>query len=166
MQLARITNGNFDEFKTALDQKGPGAALGLATLYGGVNTLDPGQSGEAILNLPSGEYASICFVSGADNIPHYMKGMITHFSVTGSSNGSVAQPESTAEVMLKDFTFVLPNTIPSGPVTLKVTNQGPQPHELDLLKLAQGKTLQDAETFLNSTNPDRKSTRLNSSHRL
>lgn len=152
-QFARINNGNFDEFKTTLDQKGPGAALGLVTLYGGVNTLDPGQSGEAILNLPSGQYASICFVSGADNVPHYMKGMITHFSVTGSSNGSVAQPESTAEIMLKDFTFVLPNTIPSGPVTLKVTNQGPQPHELDLLKLAQGKTLQDAKTFLNSTNP-------------
>ncbi len=153
MQLARITNGNFDEFKTTLDKKGPGAALGLSTLYGGVNTLDPGQSGEAILNLPSGQYASICFVSGADNVAHYMKGMIIHFSVTGLPNGSLAQPKSTAEIMLKDFTFVLPNTIPAGPVILKVTNQGPQPHELDLLKLAQGKTLEDAKTFLNSNNP-------------
>jgi hypothetical protein len=153
IQLARINNGNYNQFAAALKKNGPGAALGLAALYGGANTIDPGQQQEVILNLPQGQYASICFVSGQDNVPHYMKGMLTHFSVTGSPAGTQQAPTAIAHIVLKDFTFVLPATIPAGQATLQVTNQGPQAHEFDLLKLATGKSLQDAQTFLNNSHP-------------
>ncbi len=49
---------------------------------------------------------------------------------------------------LKDFSIVLPSSLKPGPVLLNVTNQGPQPHEMDLLKLAPGKSEQDVLKFL------------------
>ena len=153
IQIARINNGNFSDFQATLN-KDPNSPVNTAKFFGGVNTIDPGQKQEVILNLQQGEYATICFFAGSDNVPHYMKGMINHFTVTGSSSGSQGQPQSDGDVVLKDYTFVLPSDIPAGPATLKITNQGPSQHEMDLVKLAQGKSLQDLKNYLNSTNPN------------
>jgi hypothetical protein len=153
VQFVRINNGNFDQFDTALKKNGPGAALALATLYGGANAVDPGLKEEVILNLPQGQYASICFVAGQDNVPHYMKGMLTPFRITGSDSGNPPPPKANAEVLLKDFAYVLPTSIPAGQAILKITNQGSQPHEMDLLKLAAGKNMQDFQNYIKSNNP-------------
>jgi hypothetical protein len=107
----------------------------------------PGQRQEVILNLPAGHYVSICFVRGGDNVPHYMKGMITQFTVVGSP-GTSQPPKADAEMVLQNFSYVLPGTLPSGPITLKVTNQGSQTHEVTLVHLAPGKSMQDVIAFL------------------
>ena len=124
-QIARMHDGvTFAQFQAALKQRGPGAAFALATLYGGPNAILPGSRQEVILNLSEGQYASICFVAGKDNVPHYMKGMIQSFVVTGLSNTSQVPPQANGEVLLKDFSYVLPTTLSAGPLTLKVTNEG------------------------------------------
>lgn len=153
VQIARVNNGNFTDFATALEKQGPEAALMLSTLYGGANVIDSGQQEEVILNLPSGTYASICFVSGSDGVPHYAKGMISQFNVTGSPNTNAQPPQANGTVTLQDFSFSLPATIPAGAMTLKVTNNGPQAHEMGIIKLAQGKTISDALNFLNQAAP-------------
>jgi len=155
INIARLNDGvTFDQLKTVLDDKnkGPDAALGLVTLYGGANTIPPGQSQEVILNLPAGQYVSICFIAGADNVPHYMKGMLTQFTVTGSS-GKQDEPKADGNIMLQDFSFTLPSSIQSGPLTLKVTNNGPQPHEVTIIKLLQGVSLTKLLQVMNQPNP-------------
>lgn len=153
-QIARMNDGvTFAQFQDALKQRGPGAALALATLYGGPNAILPGSRQEVILNLSEGQYASICFVAGRDNVPHYMKGMIQSFVVTGPSNTSQVPPQANGEVLLKDFSYVLPSTLSAGSLTLKVTNEGHQPHEMTLIKLAPGKSLQDVLAFLRTSTP-------------
>ncbi len=152
IQLARINNGNFDELSAAL-KKGPEAALPLVTLTGGANTIDPGAKQEVILNLQQGTYASICFVSGQDNVPHYMKGMLSKLIVTESSGNQIPAPKDNGQIVLQDFSFTMPSSIPSGPVTLKVTNNGPQGHELDLVKPVQGKGAADVLNYLNAAHP-------------
>jgi uncharacterized cupredoxin-like copper-binding protein len=155
INIGRLNDGvTFDQFKTALDDKnkGPGAALGLATLYGGANTVSPGETQEVILNFPAGQYVSICFIAGADNVPHYMKGMLTQFTVTGSP-GKQDEPKADGNIMLQDFSFALPSSIQAGPLTLKVTNNGPQPHEVAILKLAKGVTMQKLLQLLSQPNP-------------
>lgn len=153
-QLARLNDGvTFAQFQAALTQRGPGAALALATLYGGPNAILPGSRQEVILNLSAGQYASICFVAGRDNVPHYMKGMLQSFVVTGPSNTGQVPPQANGEVLLKDFRYVLPATLSAGPLTLKVTNEGHQPHELTLVQLAPGKSLQDVLAFLRTSTP-------------
>ena len=64
--------------------------------------------------------------------------------------GQVSAPKAGIDVVLKDFTFGLPNTIKSGPLIYKVTNEGPQPHEMAMMKLAPGKTIEDVKASLQS----------------
>jgi hypothetical protein len=153
IQIARINNGNFNEFQAALNKQGPDASLVRGTFIGGANTIDPGQKQETIFNLQQGVYASICFVMGPDHLFHYMKGMITQLTVTPSTGTQAQAPNDNGVIYLKDYSFQLPSSIPSGPVTLKVTNQGPQTHEVAIVKMAQGKELADVLKFLNESNP-------------
>lgn len=150
-QFVRINDGvTLDQFKEAL-KKGPEAALPLVTTAGGISAVKPGQSQEITLNLAEGQYAALCFLAGKDNIPHTEKGMIDYFKVTGPSNvGQVSAPQADIDVVLKDFTFGLPGTIKSGSHTYKVTNEGPQPHEMAIMKLAPGKTIEDVKVALQS----------------
>ena len=115
--------------------------------------IDPGGKQEVILNLTQGEYASICFISGSDNVPHYMKGMLQHLSVTGSPNTSQTQPQANETITLKDFAINVPNNVTAGAVTWKVTNNGPQLHEMDIVKLHSGVTFDQFKKILFSPNP-------------
>ena len=154
IQLLRINDGNYDQFASALKKNGPvPSTLQLVTGAGGANTIDPGGTQEVILNLSQGEYASICFVSGSDNIPHFMKGMLQHLSVTGSPNTSQAQPQTNTVITLKDFAIAVPTTVPAGAVTWKVTNDGPQLHEMDIVKLHSGVTFEQFQKLLSSPSP-------------
>src|SRR6266516_2570473 len=144
---------SFDQSYTALKdsfQKNDLKVFSMVTFFGGANALKPGQSQEVILNLTQGNYVAVCVISGADNVPHFMKGMITQFTVSGAATTQVQPPKEDGTILLKDFSFVLPQSLPSGPVTLKVTNQGPQAHEMDIVKLTQGKTIEDLKKLLNS----------------
>ena len=154
IQLVRINNGNYDEFASALKKNGPvPSTLQLVTGAGGANTIDPGGKQEVILNLTQGEYASICFVSGSDNVPHYMKGMLQQLTVTGSSNTSQTQPQANETITLKDFAIEVPNNVTAGAVTWKVTNDGPQLHEMDIVKLHSGVTFDQFKKIMFSPSP-------------
>jgi uncharacterized cupredoxin-like copper-binding protein len=150
-QLVRLNNGvTLDQFKEAL-KKGPQAALPLVTAAGGISAVKPSQSQEITLNLAQGQYVALCFIAGKDNVPHTEKGMIKPFTVTGPSNvGQVSAPKADVDVVMKDFTFGLPSTLKSGPLTYKVTNEGLQPHEMAMMKLAPGQTIDDVKAALQS----------------
>jgi uncharacterized cupredoxin-like copper-binding protein len=149
VQFARLNDGVTQAQTLAALKKGLDAFVPLFTFEGGANTVDPGQSQQVILNLPAGQYMAQCFVSGSDNIPHLAKGMYKFFTVTGSSTTTQASmPQVSGQVSLKNFSFVVPTTINAGSLTWQVTNQGTQPHEMDLLKLAPGKDVPDMLAFL------------------
>jgi outer membrane protein assembly factor BamE (lipoprotein component of BamABCDE complex) len=148
-QLERLNDGVTQAQVLVAFKKGPGALLRLLSSYGGAHIVDPGQSQEVILNIAQGQYIMLCFASGPDNIPHFIKGMYKFFTVTGPSNANqVSQPQVNGQVMLRDFSIVLPASIPAGPTMLQVTNQGSQPHEMSLLKLSAGKDVPDVLAFL------------------
>lgn len=152
VQLVRINDDvTMDQFQAAL-QQGPEAALPLVTLHGGVGLLPPGGSGRVLVDLPEGQYTLACFVpDDEDGLPHLAKGMLTPMKVVASSSSaSVQAPISDAEVTLKDFNFVLPEEIKSGKQIWKITNDGPQPHEMILLKLVDNMTAADVGAWMES----------------
>jgi uncharacterized cupredoxin-like copper-binding protein len=51
---------------------------------------------------------------------------------------------------MKDFTFEMPAEVKAGKSTWEITNAGPEPHEMALVKLAEGKTLQDVVAAMQS----------------
>lgn len=110
---------------------------------GGLNNIEPGGHQEAILNLQPGTYVTLCFdTDPGDPTPHFAKGMLKQFTVTGSATTATVPNDGT--VTLKDFQITLPDVIKqSKALTLQVTNSGPSPHEVALIKLGAGKTVQD-----------------------
>jgi uncharacterized cupredoxin-like copper-binding protein len=141
-QLLRLNEGvTFDELATALAEEGDGA-LRLVTAEGGPGATDPHGVAQVTLDLQPGQYALACFIPGADGVPHLAKGMLKPIEVTAAAAATTA-PLVRDTFTMKDFTFVMPDQLPAGPATYKVVNEGPQIHELNLLKLAPGTTAQD-----------------------
>jgi hypothetical protein len=148
IQFLRLNDDiTFEGFQEAL-QKGPGAEMAISQLMGGVGAIAPNGSAQAVLNLTAGEYVIICFVpSPSDHVPHLAKGMVKTLTVEESS---VVTQEPTAEltVTMKDFLFDFPERLPAGPRLIKVVNNGPEAHELNLLRLEGGKTVEDVKQYL------------------
>jgi hypothetical protein len=94
----------------------------------------------------------LCFIPARDGIPHLAKGMVKPLRVTAPAAGATAAaaPSPRGSVTLKDFTFDLPETIPAGKSTWRIVNDGPQPHEAAVVKLAPGKTVQDYVGFFSA----------------
>jgi len=145
-QPARLKDGvTLEQFTTTL-QQGPEAALPLLSFPGGPGVVAPGGNQEVTLDLAPGEYVMLCFVESPDHAPHLAKGMIQPFRVVGP--GSDAEPpRADSEVTLRDFGFTMPAACPAGSV-LKVTNAGPQLHEMNVVKPAEGTTVADIFAFL------------------
>jgi LPXTG-motif cell wall-anchored protein len=147
--LGRLADGKtLDDFMAALKQ-GEGPALAMLEFVGGPNTIDPGARQRVVVSVTAGNYLLLCFVPSPDGVPHIAKGMLKPLTVVaGTGQDAPAAPTAAGEASLKDFLVTLPATIKAGKQTWNVVNQGPEPHELTLIKLADGKTLDDIKAYM------------------
>jgi uncharacterized cupredoxin-like copper-binding protein len=140
-QLMRLNDGvTFDQFAQALQAEGDGA-LRLVQMPGGAGAIDPGLTSEVTLTLAPGDYAVACFVAGPDGVPHLAKGMLKPLTVSSTTTEQPALPEEAGTLTMRDFSFDIPDQVRAGRVTYRVVNDGPQPHEMNILKLAPGATM-------------------------
>jgi len=149
VQFLRLNDGvTVQQFEDALKQA-EGPALAMTKQVGGVGAIHPGGSAQAVINLPAGEYVILCLIpSPADQTAHHAKGMIKSLTVSEGDN-QASEPTASLTVQLKDFMFDLPESLPAGQTVIKVTNEGPEPHEFNILRLEDGKTANDVMQFLN-----------------
>lgn len=149
LQLARLNDGvSVEQFQTAL-QQAPEVALALITWAGGPGVIAFGGSQEVTMELTAGTYMLLCFVPSPDGVTHLAKGMVASIEVVDTQEQTgVQSPQADATVKLDDFTFVLPEVIEAGPQVWQIDNQGQQPHEISLIKLAEGKTMEDVGAFM------------------
>jgi hypothetical protein len=142
-QLLRLNDGvTFQAFSQALQQEGE-AALRQTTLVGGPSLIDAHRTDEVTLDLKPGTYVIACFVPSPDGVPHLAKGMIKPVEVTASDPSTAQPPASQGRFTMRDFSFEMPDRLAAGRKTYEVTNIGPQPHELVVVKLADGKAVDD-----------------------
>lgn len=94
-------------------------------------TMLGGQVGRTIFQLAAGNYF-IQWASEDDSGPAPVP-----FRVEGDSNAATA-PKSDLQLNLLDFSFTLPDTVPSGKQLWQVTNQGKTAHHALILKLNDG----------------------------
>lgn len=150
VQLFRLNSGvTTDQFQTALKNPNPAEVLKLTTADGGVAAVDPGGTAESVMDLLPGQYYLVCFLPDANGIPHLVHGMVKPLTVNqpAASASAVASPQAGATVTLKDFSFDMPATLPAGTTIVKVTNDGPQTHQMEVAKVAPGKTAQEVASF-------------------
>jgi hypothetical protein len=145
-----VTQAQFD---AALKNPDPSAIFKAVTFMGGPNSIKPGQSQVAYNTLTPGNYALLCFLEADDGQPHFAKGQVKAFQVAAGDTGGSA-PKADGTVTLADFNFLGDvNSLPAKKTTLEVKNGGPQPHELTVIKLNNGVTVDQLKALLNSDTP-------------
>lgn len=152
-QFFKLNTGiTFEQFAAAL-QQGQGPALAMVSEQGGTGALDPGTNTESVsVTLDPGNYVVMCFLTGPDGVPHFAKGMIKPLQVTAPSTTTPAtRPNTPVTITLRDFAFDSPDSLPSG--TWGITNNGPQPHELQVAKLQSGGSANDVLNFFSTPVP-------------
>ncbi len=139
---ARQSRVAFDQFAGALETDGF-AALRLVTKTGGPGTIDPLKNGEVTVDVAPGPYVLACFISDQDGVPHVAKGMLKPFTVTQPLAQTSELHQVNRTMTMRDFSFDMRERLLSGKVTCRIANSGLQPHELNILKLAPDKALDD-----------------------
>ncbi len=141
-QLVRLTQGKTLTDLAHLQADGPPPDW--VVPVGGPNAVGPGDSSSVVEALPAGTYAIFCVIpSLSDHKAHRMKGMVAGFRVTERSGPQPVMPRADLTVRLLDYGFAPSAPLTAGRRTIRVVNDGPQPHELVLTVLPPGKTASD-----------------------
>lgn len=139
--VARLDGG-----KTMADlleaAKTPGPLPTWVVDMGGPNAPAPGGESNATVDLTAGNYVVACIIPGADGVPHLMKGMIRPLTVVRVRRPA-APPLADVTMTLHDYSFSLSQPLRPGRQVIEVRNDGAQPHEIELVQLAPGKTAQE-----------------------
>jgi hypothetical protein len=118
--------------------------------FGGPGGAAPGGSANVTQYLEPGSYVWICPIEDSTGAPHFGKGEVKAFVVHGAVPAArPAAPEASTVVRLMDFSFDVDSTLRAGRHTIRVENAGVEPHDLVLMKLAPGRTLEDVQTVMN-----------------
>lgn len=147
-QLIKLEQGKtLADLGQAMKNHGPPPAW--MKFVGGPNAIPPGKNSNATAVLEPGRYAYLCFVWGADKVIHVAKGMVREFEVVDSTSTAARElPAADITINLLDYDFQLSQPLTPGRKTILVTNAGPQQHELALIKLAPGKTVEDIAHYV------------------
>lgn len=142
--LVRLDSGKtYADWQAAMKDTTKGPPPKWIVWMGGAHAF-PGASNEFTVPLEAGEYVWYCIIPGPDNVPHMMKGMMAPMTVTPSTAAMAAAPAFDIDVSMKDYDWDLSTPITAGKHTLRIsTAAGGQPHEIVIVKLAEGKTAQD-----------------------
>ncbi len=154
LQFGRLNDGvSTDDFFAALKSEGE-AALRFVALTGGVAETAPGTSNETLVDFTQpGTYVELCFVPNAEGVPHLALGMTSVVQVSGTLD-SVEVPTPDVVVHMYDFGYKMPASITPGLHVWEVINDGPEPHEMNVLKLNDGVTFDDFMTGLAAGDDD------------
>jgi hypothetical protein len=143
--LVRLLDGKTPDDLMAHFSEGEGPMPSWAVDEGGPNT--PGRPGEetsVYLDLKPGSYAMICVIPAAtDGLLHLQHGMIRPLTVEEATGEPATFPEADIDMILDDYSFGLSKIITPGRHTIRVENRAAQPHEVVIVRLAEGKTAQD-----------------------
>jgi hypothetical protein len=146
--IARLDSGRTVADLAAAFKK-PGPMPQWLVMIGGPNAPDPKTESNATLDVAPGNYALICLVD-IGGVPHFAKGMVKGLTVLSATGPTAAAPIADDTVSLSDYSFTLAQPLRAGHHTFRVVNSATQPHELELIKLAPGKTAKDLAAWVKS----------------
>jgi hypothetical protein len=136
MQVLKLSAGKtVDDLRAALANPGPSPAW--VKLVGGPNAPSPGSESNATVMLEPGNYALICFID-LGGPPHFMKGMLKGLKVEPAKAAVAGAPKADITATLVDYGFKFSGPVRAGNQTIRVYNAGPQPHEIELVRLNPG----------------------------
>lgn len=145
-QLIRFRDGKTPEDMAAAMEQGE--IPDFITLVGGPSIVMPGMEATVTVELRPGSYWWLCFVEDENGVPHLAQGMASHVEVEAGPRTEL--PEADNTMMLNDYEFKLGKPLTAGRHVVRVRNYAAQPHEVVLIKLAPGKTMDDVMAYMES----------------
>ncbi len=113
---------------------------------GGLGGVGPSASGTSTISLEAGTYVYFCTFGDP---PHYQNGMLGEFTVTGRRIHRPNARQRRREVDASEYKFDV-SGLKTGENTFTFANKGQQFHHLIAVPMAEGATLDDVNTFLQS----------------
>jgi len=120
--------------------------------FGGPGGTAPGDTSAVTQYLEAGNYVWICPVEDEAGNPHFGRGEYQPFVVRPASRDiarDAARPAETTTIRQLDFSFAFDPPLQAGHHTIRVENAGAEAHDLTLLKLLPGATLEQVRAWLN-----------------
>jgi hypothetical protein len=120
--------------------------------FGGPGGTAPGDSSNVTQYVEPGSYIWLCPVEDSTGTPHFAKGEVKPFVVHAAvpnAPGREAAPTAGAVIRLSDYAFAIESRLGAGRHTIRVENAGTQPHDVGILKLVPGRTIEDVRRWLN-----------------
>lgn len=114
----------------------------------GPNSPLPGGEQSITEQLEAGTYAIVCFIPGADGVPHVMKGMIRPLIVVPSTTAAAPAPTADVNVKMTDYAWEITPEITAGKHILKIENAAEQSHEMFMAMLPPGKKAGDLAAWI------------------
>ena len=108
------------------------------TFHGGVNTMEAGDSGTAVVDLDAGDYAVFDIESDADDA-------YAEFTVEGDEGEDL--PDTDGAIEAREYSFTA-NELTAGRGQVKFENVGDEPHHLVAAPIKPGKTIGDVRNFI------------------
>lgn len=150
VQLLHLTDGKTAaDFEAGLKVMKPGSPPPpWAHEVAGPNTPVPGGEQSIMEQLEPGNYVMVCFIPGADGVPHVMKGMIRPLTVIPATTAAALAPTADVSVMMTDYAWKITPEITAGKHIIKIENAAQQSHEMVIAMLAPGKTPADLAKWI------------------
>jgi hypothetical protein len=155
-QLIRLEHGRtledyLEAYGEAFRTAGPRPEW--ARRLGGPTVAAPQEASNATLYLEPGNYAWICLFNIPDGVPHVVgHGMAEPFVVeaSGATAGAQTAPDADVVMRLVDYAFNLSAPLAAGRHMIRVENAGAEPHEVGMVRLSAGKTIEEVRAWIQS----------------
>lgn len=115
---------------------------------GGPNAVNAGDSTEVTEVLSPGRYLLVCLLNIPGGVPHFSRGMSRALVATPDTAGAASLPAADLGITLRDYRFDLSAPVTAGEHRFRVRTAPGQPHELELVRLAPGRTVEDVFAYL------------------
>ncbi len=119
------------------------------TPVGGHGTIAAGDSLGLALHMTPGRYVVFCGYPSLDGTSHVAKGMIGEIVVEDVGGPPATEPTFAATVHLTDFGISVPLGLKAGRQTLRVVNDADQLHQLLIVRLPDGVTVEQELAWFN-----------------
>lgn len=120
--------------------------------FGGPGGTAPGGMSSVTQYLEAGSYVWLCPIEDSTGPPHLAKGEVKPFVVRSEGQDAAtraAAPQADMTVGLTDFSFTIETPLRAGRHMVRVENTGVEPHDLVMMRLAPGRTIDDLRAWMN-----------------
>ena len=153
-QFLKLEQGKTPADLAAALKSGSRITPSWAKHMGGPNGVDPGRASEATLYLEPGSYVIICGIPGKNHQSHASLGMQKALRVL-DTKPSPPDFEGNFHMAMFDYEFVVVQPLRKGRHSFYVINRGGQIHQVSIIRLNTGASVEDVLKTFDQDDPTR-----------